>query len=1176
MKTLQQYEADLAVAVPTVTLLGQLGYDDDDLKRLRDALRPLFRASVPDGLKTVAHNYPLSFALYLVLEGLYHYTGGDYWSGPRDASIISGNYTGEAGAAFRAALRREGLPTFENLGGHVNIAPILAHGGIPNYCLDDFFGLLAWAERNRPAADVPTLMDEWAADGFKINIDRPALRFLQQGGDMAEEFVERCLALWREEADPDSLDLPARVLERYDHWLREHPAHERGRSAYRLTRPRLIYDPYGEGMAVILPPVFYRAGQAPAGLTWHIAAGERRREETTWRRPLGDETEFSPRNAAVNILTIAPAYEVAVLADGVPLQSWTLPGPIDPPLLAFDAGSGELLVDRQRDNKAEYWIAPGERLLLFPHGWSVVPNGACKLAELPDPGGDWASFAFEAWHLEPDGRVELTGPDGKQIAFRARNDPPPARPFLDGKPLITANVGERYALYTGRPPLLHIPPGRAAHNPAKWRITITPAGAADPPAPRAFSLAELPQHCVMEQGTILLSLDAPELLGPAPTGEFHIHLRGPYGRKGEFYVRFAPGLRFEQDPPFHPALDDEPTRFRISYATGHELRVLTSGVALDPATLGAGEISQTLVVDPERTHAPLRLEALPLAGGPAPAVEFELPVYRLRFGLAEPERPDDFHWATTPLRLHPAALDAPHSALLRADLPLPPGTQSLVAWRLMAPDGRVLRETPLRPSSRHPQTGLAEWLDAFQNEGDAATLQLVMVIGEHDEATADVVRLLPTLELGPVMTEWAVDETGSRLSLTWKAAAPIRNRQVRLWPVDRPWVDAPVILPVPDEATDFAAWSLPPDRLPLGEYLAEMVIHDPWDANPAVRPVEDTPNTFRLRPDDMTAALDVALARARRDELPADEALAWVIYIARTQSGAAIARFNVTLWRERAALSMEQMLLWANAVRAVDDKTACHIVRKALFEPERIDRLAELTEEGHAAWLYHLPSEPDIDTCRALLPIATGEARRVCLGVLCRAGDETGYSALLDDVEAKLIDVDEAARLLLPVTLPMLDFLFENGAPEVIHLLSVLLRHTPNERYIATGARLWTDAGLVLVTGIKVAANHIQQEVCRMDSTAHYLVGKLWPEAGSGLPVRIDPGQRIIKITSGPIYSCRFTGQPACRFSFATPAELKRHHSRVHKMLEKVGSPEKIMKFEQIRLTYIPPDGHDQ
>ena len=53
MKTLQQYEADLAVAVPTVTLLGQLGYDDDDLKRLRDALRPLFRASVPGGLKTV-------------------------------------------------------------------------------------------------------------------------------------------------------------------------------------------------------------------------------------------------------------------------------------------------------------------------------------------------------------------------------------------------------------------------------------------------------------------------------------------------------------------------------------------------------------------------------------------------------------------------------------------------------------------------------------------------------------------------------------------------------------------------------------------------------------------------------------------------------------------------------------------------------------------------------------------------------------------------------------------------------------------------------------------------------------------------------------------------------------------------------------------------------------------
>ena len=1177
VKALEQYERELKETIASVTLLGQLGYDAADLEQLRRVLRPLLAGSVPNGLDEAGRRYPLTFALYLVLEGLYQYTGGDYWTGPREALSITGNYTKGAGDKFRGALRAAGLPTFENLGGHINVAPILAHGGIPNYCLDDFFGLLNWAERHRPAVDVPTLMDEWATEGFRVTLDRPAQRFLQHGGDMAEEFVERCLALLREDTDPESLDLPARVLEQYGAWLNEHPAREKGQSDYHLTRPRLICDPYGEGIAIILPPVFYATGKAPAGLVWQIVAGERRREEATWRRQLGRETEFSPRNPVVNILTVAPTYTVAVVAGGVPLQSWTLPGPADPPLLAFDADSGKLLDDSRRDNKAEYWITPGERLLVFPRGWSARPDeGARKRIEQPDSGGDWSSFTFETWTLKPDGRVDLLGPDGQCATFRARNDPPPARPWLDGEPLIASGVDERYALYAGRPPLLCIPPGRGAHAPAKWRITITPVGAADPPTLRAFSLADLPQHCVMLDGHVLLSLDAPELLGPAPMGEFHIHLRGPYGRKAEFYVRFAPGLRFEQDPPLYLTLDDAPTRFRIAHAAGFELRALTSDVTFAPATPAGTDptaaTSGTLVVAPERTRVPLRLEARPLPGSlaPAPAVEFELPVHRLRIGLAEPERPDDFRWATTPLRLHPAALDAPHSALLRADLPpLPDAPPLPVGWRLAALDGRVLRETQPRPASRHPQTGLAEWLDTFHHEGDAVLLQLVVIDGA--ETVIDVVRLLPTLELGRVMTEWAVDGTGSKLSLVWKAAAPIRNRQARLWPVDRPWVTAPIILPVPDEASDFAEWSLSPRALLPGEYLAEMIVHDPWDISAPVRPAPGAPNTFVLQPDDMGGALDAALTRARHDELPADEALAWVLCMARTGLDGSLARLNITLKRERAALDMAQLVLWVDAVRALDADQSYRLVLTILFEEERIARLGELAADDRRAWLAHLPAGLQPSVYRALLPLADGEARRVCIEAVCRDGDAPGFRALLEDVTAGTIDATDAVRLLSPAAAVAADFLFEDGEPEAINLLCSLLREAPDERYIATGVGLWTDAGFVHVTGIHDSTTRLRREVCRMNSNAHYLVGRLWPDAAKPLPIRIGLTRRIIQIMSGPIYSCRFTGQPTCCFSFATPAELKRHYKQAHKMMEKSGNPEKMKTLELTRLTYTQP-----
>ena len=92
-----------------------------------------------------------------------------------------------------------------------------------------------------------------------------------------------------------------------------------------------------------------------------------------------------------------------------------------------------------------------------------------------------------------------------------------------------------------------------------------------------------------------------------------------------------------------------------------------------------------------------------------------------------------------------------------------------------------------------------------------------------------------------------------------------------------------------------------------------------------------------------------------------------------------------------------------------------------------------------------------------------------------------------------------------------------------------------------------------------------------MNSDAHYLLGRLWPEAAITLPVGIDLKSRTIQIMKGPIYSCRFTGQPACCFSFATPAELKRHYKQAHKMLEKTGDPEKIKTIELTRLTYTQP-----
>jgi hypothetical protein len=746
VNTLQDYNSDLQCVVPNITLLGQLPYDESDLRALRAALAPLFRDGAAEALACVGRRHDLPFALYLVLEGVYNYRCGDYWAGPREALGLADNYTAAAGALFRRALRRAGLPTFAHLGGRTHVTPILAHAGIPNYCLDDFFDLLDRAGRGGRAADAPTLLDEWAAEGFPTNIDRPVQRFLLNGGPIAEDFVDRCLEL-RRAADPGGLDLPRRVLEGFERWqARRGPRAER--PAIRLARPRLTLDPYGEGVTLFLPPIRFAAAQAPAVIVWQIAAGDRQLTETARPRRMGDDCEFAPR-AAIPV-PVAPRYVVAILADEAPLQSWTLDGPGDPPLLAFDPDTGELLRDRRREQSADYWLEPGDRWLVYPRGWSAVLNGTYKLVELPDGDGEWAAFAFETWRLAPDGRLELTAPDGRRAAFRAHDDAPPARPVLAGRLLLEAGIHEPFALYNGRPPDVHIPPGHAGCQPARWRVEIIPAAAADPPAPRACALDTLAHRFVILDDVLILPLDAPELLGAAPFGEFVVRLRGPYGRRAEFGLRFAPGLRFEDYPRLHLMTGDEPTAVRVIHPAGLELSSDEPGVVVGlpvcpPRPDSPAGVGRTVTAPAALARVPLSLR------GDRGELAFDLPVYRLRFGLEEPERPDDFHWTTTPLRLHPEALDARHAARLRADLPAPPGAPPpAISWRLVDPDGRILREQPpdFRRSPRRPQTCLAEWLDAFRHAGRVAALQLV-VDGATREATAvTIAYLLPTLELG--------------------------------------------------------------------------------------------------------------------------------------------------------------------------------------------------------------------------------------------------------------------------------------------------------------------------------------------------------------------------------------------------------------------------------------------
>lgn len=169
-------------------LLGELGLGEQDLSQIGQLLANTEflhlrqkRRSIEETLRPVASQWPLTYALYLVLEGVYNYDSGDYWDGPSKRLGLQSGHTSQCGRLFLKILAENNLPTFERSGGHTYLTPILLHGGIPNDLLFDFFNFL-WQHEKRPhsiALDAQSLLQLWReqADDYFRYLPKPARRF---------------------------------------------------------------------------------------------------------------------------------------------------------------------------------------------------------------------------------------------------------------------------------------------------------------------------------------------------------------------------------------------------------------------------------------------------------------------------------------------------------------------------------------------------------------------------------------------------------------------------------------------------------------------------------------------------------------------------------------------------------------------------------------------------------------------------------------------------------------------------------------------------------------------------------------------------------------------------------------------------------------------------------------
>lgn len=283
-------------------LLCELPFERDYIENLRQVLFQMGNQ---------AWDYPTLASIMTVGLGIYYYNHGEFWDvfsflstpaaqsswGQRFEDFISRHSSLEEFRSLKDehALRYVGL--------------ILAHGSIPQSCLSDFFALITHeADIEQSGQEV---IDDLKRSRILGPVDKPVQRFLKYGGEVAEEFVTRFLALWQcyDRGDMSAkCGLPNRVVEAFSEWWPEHRPKQRN-NYKRIPRPELHIEPSGQGVYLSLPRCDTNPNIDPQA-RWHVLGKD-------WAVTRTHEVQVTPSESWM-ITGVGPTYTLEGVTDNFP------------------------------------------------------------------------------------------------------------------------------------------------------------------------------------------------------------------------------------------------------------------------------------------------------------------------------------------------------------------------------------------------------------------------------------------------------------------------------------------------------------------------------------------------------------------------------------------------------------------------------------------------------------------------------------------------------------------------------------------------------------------------------------------------------------------------------------------------------------------------------------------
>ncbi len=831
MREIDIIERGLCEQITKVELLAELDITPELAEQLGSAIVELVsQYNHAEATRYLERFYPASLVVFLVAQGIYGYRDGDYWSGVARVVGIDQNIVQRWGRIFEDVLQKWAKPRFPTLGGRRYVDHILVHGGIPDYCLPDFFLHMLEPAVTRPELvylDTNELITEWLhTTAGRYMTDKPVLRFLEHGGTIANDFVARCLDMARQYLEfgsvptAEEVGLPARVVDKYRQWVAQRNIDKSARtSQLRLVRPQIWFDPYGDGVLLDLPVQTLPIGNDSPDCSWHVTINGRttRYPVHAWKR--SGEWETEPDRIPLN--EIAESYTI-VFEDGRELQrQWRFIGIREVPLLAFDPDEGQLIEWHGVLPNRELWLVYPSKLPLTVHSGELRETAA----DLPDV---WSTYHAERWNLE---HVTLLKLGDKDIYVEP--DIAVLRPRLDGgHPFSDVLSRGQSILYIGDPPDIVVPlPSRSDLSAEinRWHISIREESGR---VLCSMRLSQLAHALTFEDGTLRLSLRSAGLLTNG-FGSYVIAMRGPLGRDATFRIALVPSLQISGHEMVR--LPNEkgqyiPVELFIETAPDIHITCDTSNVQLIPLQAGVVALS----IPSDYTQITLYL----VKDDTSISISIPLPILVWSLNGTEVKSHE-----SNQLLVRPAAwLDQVHSPRLLVSIVPHSYTPRKFGAYLYVYHNRDAELQTLRArggaKKRWMQFYLAEAADSIRSSPDSSALfELVIeqLDGYEKPIELSVLRISKTLNVGQVICEGMYRGEQCFLRLRWRGVQQLRSRCLLLWSLWRPW-EAPVTLSIDDSAEYEQHWTIPLADLPPGAYRAEMTVNDPWSSREPLRP----------------------------------------------------------------------------------------------------------------------------------------------------------------------------------------------------------------------------------------------------------------------------------------------------------------------------------------------------